>query len=360
MESVVINNNYSKFKGKKVLITGHTGFKGSWLLAWLSSLGADILGYALEPETNNGLFSFVSSNIKFKHVIADIRDKTRFESEMLNFQPDFIFHLAAQALVRKSYEIPAETYETNVIGTANILETVKKLQKKCSILIITTDKVYENKEIDYYYKETDELGGYDPYSSSKAATEILVQSFRNSFFNPNDYSEHKKAIATCRAGNVIGGGDWNKDRLVPDIIRSLLISKPVKIRSPHAIRPWQHVLEPLNGYLMLASLIDQDPLKYSGAYNFGPLPINHLPVKNLVEIVLNSWGNGSWEDTSEKKQPHEANLLKLNIDKAKTELNWNPKLSSEEAIKWTVDWYKQKGNNIFDFSLQQILNFQNL
>ena len=359
MESMVNKNIYSKYKGKKVFITGHTGFKGSWLLAWLHLLEAEIVGYALEPETEKGLFSVVSPYINFKNIIADIRDKERLKKELLDFKPDFVFHLAAQALVRKSYEIPSETFEINVIGTANILEAIKNLENKCTLIIVTTDKVYENKEIDYYYKETDELGGYDPYSSSKAATEILVNSFRNSFFNTKTYLNHNKAIATARAGNVIGGGDWSMDRIIPDIIRSLMDSKPVDIRNPKAVRPWQHVLEPLNGYLLLGILLNENPIKYSGAYNFGPLPNNHLPVKELVAIVLESWGKGSWIDKSDSSQPHEAGLLKLDISKVKSELNWNPKLSSKEAIQWTTDWYKQKEENIFDFSIQQIKNYQN-
>ena len=358
MEGVVNENLLSYYKGKKIFVTGHTGFKGAWLITWLHLLGANIKGYALEPEGKESLFSLINSAIQFENVIADIRDKEKLEKEITDFKPDFIFHLAAQALVRKSYEIPSETFEINAIGTANILAAVKKLHNKCTIVVITTDKVYENREIDYHYKETDELGGHDPYSASKAATEIVVSSFRHSFFNPQNFALHHIAIATVRAGNVIGGGDWNKDRIIPDIIRSLTEGNPVSVRNPSAVRPWQHVLEPLGGYLLLGILLNEEPVKFSGAYNFGPLPDDHLQVKDLVNLALECWGNGSWLDNSDTTQPHEAGLLKLDIGKSMTNLKWHPKLTSKEAIQWTIDWYKQKEENIFDYSVQQIKNYQ--
>jgi CDP-glucose 4,6-dehydratase len=358
MESVVNKNLFSYYKDKKVFITGHTGFKGSWLITWLNFLGANLKGYSLEPEDEQGLFNTIAGQLHFQHVIGDIRDKEKLKKEINAFQPDFIFHLAAQALVRRSYEIPSETFEVNVIGTANVLEVVNCISKKCTVIVITTDKVYQNREIDYHYTETDELGGYDPYSASKAATEIVVSSFRNSFFNLQKYLIHQKAIASVRAGNVIGGGDWNKDRIIPDIIRSLIAGLPVSVRNPLAVRPWQHVLEPLAGYLSLGILLDKDPKKYSGSYNFGPLPNDHLPVKELVNIALQCWGNGTWLDNSDELQPHEAGLLKLDITKAKSELNWQPKLNSQEAIQWTIDWYKQPHDNIFAYTVQQINNYQ--
>ena len=231
-------------------------------------------------------------HLNFESVIADIRDKEKLRSELLNFQPDFIFHFAAQSLVRRSYEMPAETFEVNATGTANLLEAVKGLKNKCSVIVVTTDKVYENKETGHHYKETDVLGGYDPYSASKACTEIVVNSFRNSFFNPSKYNVHQKAIATARAGNVIGGGDWNKDRIIPDIIRSLLVNQPVAVRNQNAVRPWQHVLEPLSGYLLLGALFHENPEQFSGAYNFGPESEDHLAVRQLVEIAISCWGNG--------------------------------------------------------------------
>ena len=358
MESVVSNTIATYFKDKKIFVTGHTGFKGAWFITWLHLLGAKIKGYSLAPENADSLFNIVAPQIEFENVIADIRDKEKIAAEIKNFQPDFIFHLAAQALVRRSYEIPAETFEVNAVGTANVLEAVHKLPGKCTVIIVTTDKVYENKEINYHYKETDVLGGYDPYSASKAATEIVVSSFRNSFFNTQHFAVHQKAIASARAGNVIGGGDWSADRIIPDIIRSLKNNKTVDVRNPLAVRPWQHVLEPLSGYLQTAMLLDIDALKFSGAYNFGPLPNDHLPVKDLVQTAIQCWGSGTWADRSDATQPHEAGLLKLDIEKAKKELHWQPKLTSAAAIEWTINWYKQQPAEVFNFTLQQIKNYQ--
>ncbi|MEO6230443.1 MAG: CDP-glucose 4,6-dehydratase [Ferruginibacter sp.] len=358
MESLV-NNSLGKFyQGKKVLVTGHTGFKGAWLITWLHLLGANIKGYALAPENERSLFATIAPHIAFEHVENDIRNKAKVQQEILNFNPDIIFHLAAQALVRRSYEIPAETFEVNAIGTANVLEAVNLLPGKCTVIVITTDKVYENKEINYHYKEDDVLGGYDPYSASKAATEIVVSSFRNSFFNPKNYLQHHKAVASARAGNVIGGGDWSKDRIIPDIIRSLQSGDDIAVRNPTAVRPWQLVLEPLYGYMLLAMQLDNDAARFSSAYNFGPMENDHLPVKNLVETSLECWGNGSWKDMSDPGQPHEAVLLQLDINKAISELNWQPKLKSKEAIQWTIDWYKQAPEAAVEFTIQQIKNYQ--
>ncbi len=358
MESVVNNSLGLFYQDKKIFVTGHTGFKGAWLITWLHLLGANVKGYALEAEDDEGLFGIIGSRISFEHIIGDIRDKEKLKKEIQSFQPDLVFHLAAQALVRRSYEIPAETFEVNVVGTANLLEAVNLLPGKCSVIVITTDKVYENREINYHYKEEDVLGGYDPYSASKAATELVVSSFRNSFFHLKNYSLHQKTVASARAGNVIGGGDWNKDRIIPDIVRSLLAEEALAVRNPNAVRPWQLVLEPLYGYLILGMLLSENATKFSGAYNFGPLPDDHLPVKQLVEIALQCWGDGSWRDTSDAAQPHEAGLLQLDINKAVKQLSWQPKLKSKEAIQWTIAWYKQPPSNIFDYTLQQIINYQ--
>lgn len=353
--------NASYYKGRKVFVTGHTGFKGAWFITSLIQAGAEVMGYALAPEDHDNLFDTVSPHLQMKSVIADIRDARRLRETILDFQPDFIFHLAAQALVRRSYEIPAETFDVNAVGTANLLESLTKLQKKCTVVIITTDKVYENRETDYHYTETDVLGGYDPYSASKAATEIVVSSFRNSFFHPDKYHVHQKAIASARAGNVIGGGDWSRDRIIPDIVHSLANNKAVEVRNPNAVRPWQHVLEPLSGYMMLGMLLDQD-IKYSGAYNFGPLPSDHLPVKELVETAIRCWGTAKegekgWIDRSDPDQPHEAGLLKLSIEKARALLNWQPKLDSTSAIEWTINWYKQPKANRFVYTVEQFNNY---
>ena len=359
MESVVTKQNLEKiYSGKKIFVTGHTGFKGSWLITWLHLLGATVKGYALQPENEKDIFNVVSPHLHIESVIADIRDKQKLQQEIISFQPDFIFHLAAQPLVRRSYEIPAETFEVNAIGTANLLEAIIHLEKKCTIVIITTDKVYENKERKKAYKEKDRLGGYDPYSASKACTEIVANSFHQSFFNIKKIDTHNKSLATARAGNVIGGGDYNKDRIIPDIVNHLQSGQPIPVRNPIAVRPWQHVLEPLAGYLMLAALLNERPEKLSSSYNFGPKKKDHLTVENLVDIAVNCWGDGSWRDISDASQPHEAGILKLNIKRAKKELKWKPKLNSKEAIQWTIDWYKQPEEMLFDFTVAQIKNYQ--
>lgn len=358
MENLVNPQQLSQYyKNKKVFLTGHTGFKGAWLMSLLKVLGADIKGYALEPEYENGLFDLIKPLAFGKSIIADIRDKSRLLNELTSYHPDYIFHLAAQPLVRRSYEIPAETFEINVVGTANVLESATHLSGPCAIVVVTTDKVYENRRIEGFYTETDILGGYDPYSASKACTELVVNSFRQSFFNPDIQKGNKKAIASARAGNVIGGGDWNMDRIMPDVVRSLVKNQPVEVRNPGAIRPWQHVLEPLVGYLLLGSSLKENPQHYSKAYNFGPLPEDHLSVKQIVEMAINKWGKGSWKDISNRGQLHEAEILKLDISKAMNELNWRPKLNAAMAIDWTIEWYKQPVEKKVEYTIQQINHY---
>jgi CDP-glucose 4,6-dehydratase len=355
MESLVtLKDLRSVYNNKKVFLTGHTGFKGTWLTAILHRLGAVVKGYALEPEDSKPFHDLFSSLNIFESVIADIRDKERLKKEIVSFQPDYIFHLAAQPLVLRSYEIPAETFDVNVTGTANLLEVVKELKKNCSIVIVTTDKVYENKESDILYKEEDALGGFDPYSASKACTEIVVSSFRNSFFNINQFESRQIAIASARAGNVIGGGDWSKDRVIPDTARALLKDDPIVVRNPNAVRPWQHVLEPLAGYLLLGACLTNQPLSFSKPYNFGPAPDDHLTVKELVELAIKKWGKGKMELKANPSNPHEANLLKLDIGRARKELNWTPKLNASEAIEWTIDWYKTDATKQSAFTFEQI------
>jgi CDP-glucose 4,6-dehydratase len=294
-------------------------------------------------------------------VIADIRDRRKLADEIHSFQPDYIFHLAAQPLVRKSYNIPSETFEINVVGTANILEAAVSLKKKCVAVTVTTDKVYENAETNIAFKETDRLGGYDPYSASKACAEIVASSFSQSYFQNKKSNIYQKRIATARAGNVIGGGDWNEDRIIPDIIHHLKKGLPVPVRNPLSVRPWQHVLEPLSGYLLLAgALYDDDNEKISDAYNFGPEENDHLQVKELVALAIKNWGKGSWEDQADAAAVHEAGILKLDISRAKNELHWSPKLSSAEAIRFTIDWYKQPEDAVFNFSVSQIRQYQQL
>jgi CDP-glucose 4,6-dehydratase len=343
------------YKGKKVFVTGHTGFKGAWLTTWLHIVGAEVKGYALAPEYDNCLYNLLRPLNVSESVIADIRSKEQLASEIISFEPDFLFHLAAQPLVRRSYEIPAETFEVNVTGTANVLEALVKLEKNCVAIVITTDKVYENKEQDILYKEEDVLGGHDPYSASKACTELVVSSFRKSFFNSSQ--EYQKPLSSVRAGNVIGGGDWSKDRIVPDIVRALQQGKFIEVRNPASVRPWQHVLEPLGGYLLLGGLMSATPRQFSKAYNFGPFPQDHLAVKALVDLAIQVWGSGNWKDVSDANQPHEAGLLKLDISRVIEELRWKPKLNASQAIEWTINWYKQTKDKQVDFTFKQINDY---
>ena len=348
------------YQGKKVFLTGHTGFKGAWLLKTLSLLGAEVKGYALAPKTKDDLYHLIDGNAICTSVLADLRDRKRLEEEVLDFQPDFIFHLAAQPLVRLSYEIPAETFEVNVIGTAHVLDAVRLLEKPCSVVLITTDKVYHNNEWIYPYRENDRLGGYDPYSASKACAELVIDSYRNSFFDIKNQEQHKKGIAVARAGNVIGGGDWSKDRLIPDIAKAFTLEKPVVIRNPNSVRPWQHVLEPVVGYLLLGSNLAAEPMKFSQAYNFGPLLSDALSVSAMLQLAIASWGKGEYIVENEEGQPHEAGLLKLDISKAISELKWQPKMNAEKAVSMTMDWYSEFNSNkngILDFTTKQIKEF---
>lgn len=323
-------------------------------MAMLHSLGARLKGYSLPPAYSNGLFDVLAPLQLADSVLADIRDKERLNREMADFAPDYIFHLAAQPLVRRSYQQPAETFDVNVTGTANVLEAAHHLSHPCTIIVITTDKVYENKEQHILYTEEAILGGYDAYSASKACAELVVNAFRSSFFNPAKVAQHGKSIASARAGNVIGGGDWSVDRIIPDIVRALQKQQAIEVRNPHAVRPWQHVLEPITGYLALGGLLQESPVRYAKPYNFGPLPNDHLTVQELVETALRSWGSGNWKDISNPDQPHEAGLLKLDITRAMQELNWRPRLDATKAIEWTLAWYKQPPGQQADYAFHQI------
>ena len=323
------------WNGKKVLITGHTGFKGSWLAFWLEMIGAEICGYSLAPETGLNLFENLELENKMRSIIGDIRDLPHFEKTVQLFQPEIVFHLAAQSLVRKSYREPLETYTTNVIGTINILEAVRRISSVKSVLIVTTDKVYENKEWQRAYSENERLGGFDPYSNSKACAELAVSAYRNSFFGESDC-----LIATARAGNVIGGGDWSEDRLLPDVFRSLIFGERLKIRNPDSVRPWQHALEPLAGYMKLAEKLYRGKKKFAESWNFGPAEEDSKPVGWILNEIKRIWREPVNWDIDESVQPHEARLLKLDSAKAKNELNWLPKLSLEEAVKLTAEWYR--------------------
>jgi CDP-glucose 4,6-dehydratase len=346
-----------EYRDKRVLITGHTGFKGGWLCAILKHFGAIIKGYSLAPVYSGGIYSVLLGDSLCESVIEDIRDRKSLMKEILSFEPDFIFHLAAQSLVRPSYQLPSETFEVNIMGTSYLLESLLSLKKKCTVIVVTSDKVYKNIEQDILYTEEDSLGGHDPYSASKASAEIIVDSYRRSFFSPLTFSMHQKALATARAGNVIGGGDYAVDRIIPDLIRALQKKEKVRIRNPDAIRPWQHVLEPLWGYLRLGLLLDKDPVKYSKAYNFGPNLKDQLTVLELVQMALEFWGEGSYEIFRGDKL-HEAKILLLNNELAKQELEWVPHLSSRLAIEKTIKWYMSF--NQFEESFKQIREYQEL
>lgn len=327
------------YNGKKVFLTGHTGFKGAWMTVWLNSLGATVKGYALEA-TNPSLYRDVNGDQLCESIIGDIRDKECLLKAVEAFQPDIIYHMAAQPLVLDAYERPVYTFEVNAIGTANLLEAVKLVDKKCTVINITTDKVYENREWYYPYRENDHLGGYDPYSASKACSEIVSASYRASFFNSKDYETHQTSLATVRAGNVIGGGDWADNRIIPDIVRAVSKNQEVTLRNPKAVRPWQHVLEALYGYLLLAIRMDEAPLRFSEAYNFGPLFDESITVEFLVQQAIEEWGRGSYIVKQETNQLHEAKLLRLDCSKAVNELKWSPKWNAKQAIQNTIKWYK--------------------
>ena len=348
------------YGGKKVFLTGHTGFKGSWLLKMLVLIGADVKGYSLAPVTADDHYCLLNGDLLCKSVIADIRNREQLIAEITGYNPDFIFHLAAQPLVRLSYEIPAETFAVNAIGTANVLDAMRLLDRSCFAICITTDKVYHNNEWLYPYRETDMLGGFDPYSASKACSELVIDSYRNSFFNTAAFQTHRKAVAVARAGNVIGGGDWAKDRLLPDIARALGNGQTIIVRNPRAVRPWQHVLEPLAGYLRLGAALSQDPVAFSSAFNFGPLHNDAMTVEEMVKLAVIKWGEGAYESVSSADQPHEAGLLKLDISKARNLLHWEPEMTASNAVAATVEWYRlfYKDKNLTSFiTEQQILAF---
>ena len=348
------------YKGKKVLITGHTGFKGSWLSIWLHELGAEVVGVALDPSSDKD--NFVLSDIGSK-IKADIRTDIRFAQKIkeifIRYQPEIVFHLAAQPLVRLSYEQPVETYEANVMGTIHVMEAIRVTRSVKVAVMITTDKCYENKEQLQGYKESDPFGGCDPYSSSKGACEIAIQSWRKSFFNPKDYGKkHIVSLASVRAGNVIGGGDWAKDRIIPDCIRALEAGEVIDIRSPRAVRPWEHVLEPLSGYMMLAQKMWDNPTKYCEGWNFGPEDDSVSTVWEVAAELVKNFGFGELKDSSELNAVHEARFLMLDINKAKIHLGWKPRLNMQQCITLVADWYKRyKTDNVYNLCIEEINKF---
>ncbi|MBP1615657.1 MAG: CDP-glucose 4,6-dehydratase [Bacteroidetes bacterium] len=355
--SIDIFSNF--YKGKKVLITGHTGFKGSWLTIWLHALGAEVVGVSLDPLSHRD--NFVLSNIGNKieaDLRGDIRDGNLMKEVLKKYQPEIVFHLAAQPLVRLSYDIPVETYETNVMGTINILEAIRIAESVKVGIMITTDKCYENKEQIWGYRENEPMGGYDPYSSSKGAVEIAIASWRSSFFNPAEYKKHGKSIASVRAGNVIGGGDWALDRIIPDCMRALEDGRPLDIRSPKAIRPWQHVLEPLSGYMFLAQKMWNEPTKYCEGWNFGPNVESISSVWEVATKVIENYGSGELRDLSDSNALHEAKLLMLDISKAKFQLSWEPRMNINQTVELTVDWYKRyRKENAYEVCVEHIKRY---
>jgi len=343
------------YAGKTVLVTGHTGFKGSWLSIWLKELGAKVVGYALDQGGAKDNFVLAGLKDCMVDLRGDVRDFPKLVSALEAHEPDVVFHLAAQALVRPSYESPRETFEQNVMGTVNVLEGIRRLRHPVTCIVVTSDKCYRNEEWVWGYREQDPLGGHDPYSASKGCAELVTGAYLQSFFNPERVAMHGKSVASARAGNVIGGGDWAKDRIVPDCIRALEAGKAIEVRNPRARRPWQHVLEPLSGYLWLAANLARDARAFSGAWNFGPAPESVVSVEDLVKMVLARYGNGSWVDTSDPDQPHEAQLLNLDCSKAHHRLNWRPSLRIEQCIELTVDWYRSYARrNAYDLCLEQI------
>lgn len=347
------------WKNKKVFLTGHTGFKGSWLCLWLYSLGADVVGYALQPPTGPGLFNLCNIEGIVASMISDIRDAGKLTNAIADTKPEIVIHMAAQPLVRYSYENPTETYSVNVMGTVNLFEAIRKCPTVKAVLNITTDKCYENREWLWGYRENEPLGGADPYSSSKACSELVTAAYRHSFFSPNSYEKHGVAVASARAGNVIGGGDWAKDRLIPDCIRALMEGEKIFIRNPCAIRPWQHVLEPLNGYLMLAQKLYEEGIEYAESWNFGPREEDAGNVESIVKELCKRLDRAAAFEIDNGDHPHEANYLKLDSSKARIRLGWRPKWDVKQSLDKIIEWtnaYKN-GADLREISLNQIKEY---
>ena len=354
--------NRTFWKDKKVLVTGHTGFKGSWLSLWLQKLGAKVVGYALSPPTKPSLFEVAQVADGMTSITEDVRHLEYLQAVIADHRPEIIIHLAAQPLVRCSYEDPVETYSTNVMGTVNVLEAVRQSESIRVVVSITSDKCYENKEWLWGYRENDPVGGYDPYSSSKGCAELIISAYRDSFFPAEKYQHHRVAVASTRAGNVIGGGDWARDRLIPDFMTAIMKDRPAIIRSPSAVRPWMHVLEPLNGYLCLAEQLWAHGPKFAQAWNFGPNSEDTKTVLWLVEHLTRFWGEGARWKLDSVHHPHESRFLKLDCSKAQSLLGWLSKLRLSTALEWTVEWYRsyQQNKDMRALTEEQIIRFENI
>lgn len=350
------------WRHKRVFLTGHTGFKGSWLSLWLQQLGAHVTGYALEPPTSPNLFTEARVAEGMISIVGNVCDYPHLLQSLQDCEPEIVIHMAAQPLVRYSYQNPVETYATNVMGTVHLLEAIRQSPSVKAVVNVTTDKCYENKEWVWGYRENEPMGGYDPYSNSKGCSELVTSAFRNSFFNVERYQEHGVALASARAGNVIGGGDWAADRLIPDIVTAFLKGETVQIRNPHAIRPWQHVLEPLRGYLQLAENLYCKGPAFAEGWNFGPNENDAKPVGYIVKQLAHAWGDGAQWSIDEANHPHEASYLKLDISKAKSQLHWTPLLNLDASLQMIVDWYKQRasGADLKTLTGGQITAYQNL
>ena len=348
------------WRDRRVLVTGHTGFKGAWLSLWLDRLGARVTGFALPPATSPSLFTLAAIDRRIDSQLGDVRDLSAVDAVMARSRAEVVFHLAAQALVRRSYVDPVGTYAANVMGTAHVLDAARRSAGLRAIVVVTSDKCYENREWCWPYREDEAMGGHDPYSSSKGCAELLTAAWRRSFF-PSDGAQ-PVGLGSARAGNVIGGGDWAEDRLVPDCMRAFASGQPVVIRRPAAVRPWQHVLEPLSGYLALAERLSTDPRSFGEAWNFGPATDDARPVGWVVDRLSAFWGNGARWERDSGTHPHEAGLLQVDASKARTRLGWTPRLSLEESLRWTVDWYKrfEAGEDAGTLTLDQIERFENL
>jgi CDP-glucose 4,6-dehydratase len=333
-----INRDY--WNGRRVLLTGHTGFKGSWLTVWLKTLGAQIIGYGLPPPTTPSLYELVRASDGITSIIGDIRSFDLLKETLREQRPEVVFHMAAQSVVRHSQEDPLETYTTNVIGTVNLLEAIRQQRLECVVVNVTSDKCYENRNSVWGYRETDPLGGHDPYSSSKACAELVTAAFRDSYFTPGNSKKPSVVIASARAGNVIGGGDWTPYQLIPDIIRAFLDNRAVRLRNPDAVRPWQFVLEPLRGYLLLAERLSVDGSRFAEGWNFGPIAQDAKSVRCIAQLTSTLWGNDARWETDPGDHPYEAHLLKLDISKSTSRLGWSPKIRLDQALRWVVEWYK--------------------
>lgn len=358
MEDTLVNSDF--WHGKRVFLTGHTGFKGAWLSIWLQELGAEVTGFALAPPTDPSLFEVAAVGKHMRSIIGDVRDGDALKNAMVEARPEILLHLAAQPLVRYSYLNPIETYSTNVMGLVHLFEAVRACPSVRSVVNVTSDKCYENKEWPWGYRETEPMGGYDPYSNSKGCAELVTASYRNSYFNPATYSDHGIALATARAGNVIGGGDWAQDRLIPDMLRAIQRGESVQIRNPAAIRPWQHVLEPLSGYLTLAEALFSEGVDFAEGWNFGPHDTDAKPVEWIIERLTKSWGQGAGWALDGQPQPHEATYLKLDCSKARARLAWHPRWNIGETIEKIVDWHKaaERGDDMRAMTVAQINTYQ--